>query len=68
MRPQNHLILDTVNGFVGRHSKAKCHRQAESSNTNIRKSVEAQDKTEYLSRRANSVVAVGIASDAPGVL
>ena len=51
--------------LVGHHSEAKHRRHAESINTNMRKSVEAQDKAEYLSRRADSVGSAGIASDDP---
>mgnify|MGYP001251586987 FL=1 len=49
--------------LVGHHSEAKHRKHAESINTNMRKSVEAQDKAEYLSRRADSVGSAGIASD-----
>ncbi|MFA0125560.1 DUF3560 domain-containing protein, partial [Vibrio sp. 10N.261.48.A2] len=35
--------------LVGHHSEAKHRKHAESINTNMRKSVEAQDKAEYLS-------------------
>ncbi|PMG96817.1 DUF3560 domain-containing protein [Vibrio lentus] len=51
--------------LVGHHSEAKHRKHAESINTNMRKSVEAQDKAEYLSRRADSVGSAGIASDDP---
>lgn len=51
--------------LVGHHSEAKHRKHAESINTNMRKSVEAQDKAEYLSRRADSVGSGGIASDDP---
>lgn len=51
--------------LVGHHSEAKHRRHAESINTNMRKSVEAQDKADYLSRRADSVGSAGIASDDP---
>lgn len=51
--------------LVGHHSEAKHRKHAESINTNMRKSVEAQDKADYLSRRADSVGSAGIASDDP---
>lgn len=51
--------------LVGHHSEAKHRKHAESINTNMRKSVEAQDKADYLSRRADSVGSAGIASDYP---
>ena len=51
--------------LVGHHSEAKHRKRAESINTNMRKSVEAQDKADYLSRRADSVGSAGIASDDP---
>lgn len=51
--------------LVGHHSEAKHRKHAESINTNMRKSVEAQDKADYLSRRADSVGSGGIASDDP---
>ncbi|MEZ8862528.1 DUF3560 domain-containing protein [Vibrio sp. 10N.247.311.51] len=51
--------------LVGHHSEAKHRRHAENINTNMRKSVEAQDKAESLSRRADSVGSAGIASDDP---
>lgn len=51
--------------LVGHHSEAKHRKHTESINTNMRKSVEAQDKAEYLSRRADSVGSGGIASDDP---
>ena len=51
--------------LVGHHSEAKHRKHAKSINTNMRKSVEAQDKAEYLSRRADSVGSAGIASDDP---
>ncbi|MFA0079969.1 DUF3560 domain-containing protein, partial [Vibrio artabrorum] len=51
--------------LIGHHSEAKHRRHAESINTNMRKSVEAQDKAEYLTRRADSVGSAGIASDDP---
>ncbi len=51
--------------LVGHHSEAKSRRHAEQINNNMAKSVEAQNKGEYLQRRANSVGAFGIASDDP---
>lgn len=51
--------------LIGHHSEAKHRKHAESINTNMRKSVEAQDKAEYLSHRADSVGSAGIASDDP---
>ncbi len=49
--------------LVGHHSEARHRRHIEKINTNMRKSVEAQQKADHLSKRAASVGSAGIASD-----
>lgn len=49
--------------LVGHHSERRHRNHIEKINTNMRKSVEAQDKANYLADRAASVGSSGIASD-----
>ncbi len=51
--------------LVGHHSERKHRRLIENIDTNMRKSVEAQKKADYLEAKAESVGSAGIASDDP---
>lgn len=51
--------------LVGHHSERKHRRLIENIDSNMRKSVEAQDKADYLEAKADSVGSAGIASDDP---
>ena len=51
--------------LVGHHSEGKHRRLIENIDNNMRKSVEAQDKADYLETKAASVGSAGIASDDP---
>lgn len=51
--------------LVGHHSERKHRRLIENIDNNMRKSIEAQDKANYLEAKAASVGSAGIASDDP---
>lgn len=51
--------------LVGHHSECKHRRLIDNIDTNMRKSVEAQKKADYLEAKAESVGSAGIASDDP---
>jgi len=51
--------------LVGHHSERKHRRLIENIDSNMRKSVEAQDKANYLEAKAESVGSAGIAPDDP---
>ena len=51
--------------LVGHHSESKHRRLIENIDNNMRKSIEAQDKADYLESKAASVGSAGIASDDP---